>query len=398
MTRLAKRLAGLEESVTLLITAKAAELRAQGRDIIGFGAGEPDFDTPENIKEAAIKAIRDGKTKYTPVGGIPELKDAIRAKFSRDNFLDYRRDEVIVSCGGKHSIFNLFQAVLEPGDEIIIPAPYWVSYPVMAALAGATPVIVQTTEAKGFKMSSQAFEKAITKATKAVVINSPSNPTGAAYTEAELRRLGEIALEKGVLIVTDEIYEELAYDGFKNTSIASTAKELKANCVVLNGVSKAYAMTGWRIGYAAGPSEIIKAMTSIQSQSTSNPASISQWAAVEALNGTQAFIPAMVKEFQARRDTMVSALNAIPNVSAFKPQGAFYVFANVSGLYGKTSAGRAVNGSAELATWLLDVVGIAVVPGSAFGNDDYVRLSYATSMKNIAEGIRRLGTAAAMLG
>lgn len=390
MTKLASRLAGLEESVTLLITAKAAELRAQGRDIIGFGAGEPDFDTPDNIKEAAIKAIQGGKTKYTPVGGIPELKDAIRAKFRTDNSLEYKRDEVIVSCGGKHSIFNLFQAVLDKGDEIIIPAPYWVSYPVMAGLAGATPVILQTTEADGFKMSLQAFEAACTPATKAVVINSPSNPTGAAYTERELKALGQAALKKGVLVITDEIYEKLAYDGFQVTSIASTAKEMKDNCVVLNGVSKAYAMTGWRIGYAAGPAPIIKAMTSIQSQSTSNPASISQWAAVEALNGTQAFIPAMVNEFAARRDTMVAALNGIGGVSAFKPQGAFYVFANVSGLYGKTASGRAIKGSADLAAWLLDVAGVAVVPGEAFGNDDYVRLSYATSMKNIAEGIQRI--------
>ncbi|OGQ60461.1 MAG: aspartate aminotransferase [Deltaproteobacteria bacterium RIFCSPLOWO2_02_FULL_53_8] len=393
LARLADRLNGLEESVTLLITAKAAELRAQGRDIIGFGAGEPDFDTPDNIKEAAIKAIRDGKTKYTPVGGIPELKDAVRAKFRRDNALEYKREEVIVSCGGKHSIFNLFQAILDKGDEIIIPAPFWVSYPVMAGLAGATPVIVQTTEATGFKMTPEAFEAAITPATKAVVINSPSNPTGAAYTERELALLGEIALKKGVLVITDEIYEKLAYDGFQVTSIASTAKELKDNCIVLNGVSKAYAMTGWRIGYAAGPAHIIKAMTSIQSQSTSNPASISQWAAVEALNGTQAFIPAMVKEFAARRDTMVSALNAITGVSAFKPQGAFYVFANVSRLYGRSSEGRALKGSADLATWLLDVAGVAVVPGEAFGNDYYVRLSYATSMKNIAEGIQRFGAA-----
>ncbi|MBI5563067.1 MAG: pyridoxal phosphate-dependent aminotransferase [Deltaproteobacteria bacterium] len=387
--RLAKRLAGLEESVTLLITAKAAELRAQGRDIIGFGAGEPDFDTPANIKEAAIKAINAGKTKYTPVGGIPELKDAIRAKFKRDNGLDYRRDEVLVSCGGKHSIFNLFQAALDAGDEIIIPAPYWVSYPVMAALAGAKPVIVQTTEAHGFKMTPKAFEAAITPATKAVVINSPSNPTGAAYTEAELAAIAEAAVRKGVLVITDEIYEQLAYGGFKVVSIASTNKALKDNCVVVNGVSKAYAMTGWRIGYAAGPAEIIKAMASIQSQSTSNPASISQWAAVEALNGTQEFIPAMVREFEARRNAMADGLNAIPGITAFKPQGAFYVFANVSGLYGKE-----IKTSAGLATRLLDDAGVAVVPGEPFGNDDYIRLSYATSMKNITEGVKRIGEAA----
>lgn len=397
MIKLAGRLSGLEESVTLLITAKAAELRAAGRDIIGFGAGEPDFDTPANIKEAAIKAIRDGKTKYTPVGGIPELKDAIRAKFRRDNNLDYTRSEVVVSCGGKHSIFNLFQAVLDRNDEIIIPAPYWVSYPVMAAFTGAIPVIVQTSYADGFKMSPAAFEAAITPATKAVVINSPSNPTGAAYTEQELRELAVIALKKKILVITDEIYEKLTYDGFKSTSIASTLAELKANCVVLNGVSKTYAMTGWRIGYAAGPVEIIAAMTSIQSQSTSNPASISQWAAVEAVNGTQEFIPVMVREFGVRRDVMVDGLNAIPGIRAFKPQGAFYVFANVSGLYGKTGGSKVIKTSADLATWLLDETGVAVVPGEPFGNDNYIRLSYATSMKNIAEGVKRIGDATGQL-
>ncbi len=397
MIKLASRLNGLEESVTLAITAKANALRASGKNVIGLGAGEPDFDTPENIKEAAIKAIRDGKTKYTPVGGIIELKDAIIAKFKRDNDLAYTREQVIVSCGGKHSIFNLFQAIINPGDEVIIPAPYWVSYPAMVMLAGGRPVVVKTDEGTGFKMKPEEFLRAITPLTKAVVINSPSNPTGAAYTASELEGLAAIALDKGVLIISDEIYEMLAYDGFKPVSIASTSDKAARNTVVLNGVSKAYAMTGWRIGYAAGPAAIIQAMTNIQSQSTSNPASISQWAAVEALNGTQESIPMMVKEFASRRDAMVKALNAINGISAKTPVGAFYVFANVSGIYGRGLPGMRITDSSDLAVWLLDEAGVALVPGAPFGDDDYVRLSYATTMDNIVEGIRRIGEALAKL-
>lgn len=393
MIKLSSRLHGLEESVTLAITAKAKALKASGKDIIGFGAGEPDFDTPENIKNAAIKAIKDGQTKYTAVGGINELKDAIIAKLKRDNKLDYARDEVIVSCGGKHSIYNLFQAVLDTGDEIIIPSPYWVSYPVMAALAGAMPVIAATTEKSGFKMNAKDFVAHVTDRTKAVVINSPSNPTGAAYTAAELKALAEVALKHHVLIVSDEIYEDLTYVGFKSSSIASASYEIKGITVVLNGVSKAYSMTGWRIGYAAGPKEIIKAMTSIQSQSTSNPTSISQWAAVEALNGPQDTVHAMAKEFEKRRDVMVKALNAIKGVSAMTPQGAFYVFANTSGVYGKKFKDKTIKGSVDLATYLLDEAGVAVVPGEPFGNDDYVRLSYATSLGHVKDGVKRIGEA-----
>lgn len=397
MIRLSDRLSGLEESVTLAITAKARAMKAEGRDVIGFGAGEPDFDTPENIKEAAIRAIRDGQTKYTAVGGINELKDAIIGKFKKDNRLEYTRDEVLVSCGGKHSIFNLFQALLNPGDEVIIPAPYWVSYPVMVALGGGTPKVVHTKEADGFRMSPEAFQASIGPNTKAVVINSPSNPTGAAYTEKELEKIAEIALERGLLIISDEIYERLAYDGFKVTSIASLSKEAKKSTVVLNGVSKTYSMTGWRIGYAAGPKHLIKAMTNIQSQSTSNPASISQWAAVEAISGPQDAIDAMVAEFVKRRNAMVDGLNAIDGVSCLKPQGAFYVFPNVSGVFGRRFGDKSMKGSVDIANYLIDEAGIAVVPGEPFGDDNFVRLSYATSMENVTKGIKRIGEALAEL-
>ncbi len=397
MIKLSGRLSGLEESVTLAITAKARALRAEGRDIISFGAGEPDFDTPDNIKEAAIKAIRDGHTKYTPVGGIVELKDAIIGKFRRDNLLSYTRDEIIVSCGGKHSIFNLFQSILDPGDEVIIPAPFWVSYPVMVQLAGGVPVEFRTTEAEGFRMSAEAFREHITPKTKAVIINSPSNPTGAAYTEKELASIAAVALEKGVLIISDEIYEKIAYDGFKVTSIASVSDEVKKNTVVLNGVSKTYSMTGWRIGYAAGPAPVIKAMTSIQSQSTSNPASISQWAAVEAISGPQDALRAMVEQFGRRRNKMVEGLNAIEGISCFKPQGAFYVFANISRGLGRRHGDKTIKGSADMAEYLLDNAGVAVVPGQPFGDDSHIRLSYAISMEHVAEGVRRIGEAFARL-
>lgn len=397
MIKLASRMNGLEESVTLAITAKAKALKAQGCDIIGFGAGEPDFDTPENIKNSAVKAIKDGQTKYTPVGGIPELKDAVISKFKRDNDLVYSREEIIVSCGGKHSIYNLLQAVIDPGDEVIVPSPYWVSYPVMVRMAGGTPRIVATKESEGFKMSKAAFTSAITKATKAVIINSPSNPTGAAYAPDELKALAEIALKKNLLIISDEIYEKISYDGFRAVSIASLSDEVRKNTVVLNGVSKAYSMTGWRIGYAAGPKEIIQAMTNIQSQSTSNPSSISQWAAVEALNGPQGFIGEMVKEFEARRNAMADGLNAIAGVRCARPVGAFYVFANVSGLYGKKAEGKAMKGSVDLTNYLLDSAGVAVVPGEPFGDDNYIRLSYATSMANVVEGVKRIKDAAGRL-
>lgn len=397
MIKLSQRLNGLEESITLAITAKAKALKAEGKDIIGFGAGEPDFDTPLHIKEAAIKAIRDGHTKYTPVGGINELKDAVIGKFRQDNSLEYSRDEIIVSCGGKHSIYNLFQAILDTGDEVIIPVPYWVSYPVMVMMAGGAPRIIHTTEKSGFKITPAELSAHITKKTKAVVINSPSNPTGAAYTKKELEGLAGAALEKGILIISDEIYEKLVYDGFEQSSIASIADEVKKNTVVLNGVSKSYAMTGWRIGFAAGPKEIIKAMTNIQSQSTSNPASISQWAAVEALKTEDGMIAKMVKEFEKRRNVMVDGLNALDKISAFKPQGAFYVFANIGKALGRSYKGKSIKGSGDLAIHLLDEAGVAVVPGEPFGDDNHIRLSYATSLEHIKEGVKRIGKAIAEL-
>ncbi len=388
--RLSSRLDGLKESATLAITAKAKAMKAEGHDIIGFGAGEPDFDTPENIKEAAIKAIRDGHTKYTPVGGIPELKDAIIGKFSRENGLAYSRDEVIVSSGGKHSIYNLFNAILNPGDEVIIPSPYWLSYPAIVTLAGGTPVIVKTTQENGFKMTAEGLAGRITGATKALVINSPSNPTGAAYSAQELEAIAEVALKNGLLIVTDEIYEKIVYGGFKATSIASVSDSVKKSTVVLNGVSKTYAMTGWRIGYAAGPVDIIKAMTRLQSQSTSNPASISQWAALEALSGDQSAISVMVTEFDRRRAAMCDGLSAIQGVSCTRPEGAFYVFPKISFVFGKKSGDTVIDGSVALAKYLLDAVGVAVVPGEPFGDDKCVRLSYATSYENVIEGVRRI--------
>jgi aspartate aminotransferase len=393
MFRLSGRLDGLKESATLAITAKAKALKAAGHDIIGLGAGEPDFDTPGNIKEAAIKAIRDGQTKYTPVGGIAELKDAIIAKFIRDNALAYTPEEVIVSCGGKHSLYNLFQAVLNAGDEVIISAPYWVSYPPMTELAGGVPVIVKTSEGNGFKMTPEEFKANITERTRAVVINSPSNPTGSAYTKGELEKLAEVALGKDLLIITDDIYEKLVYGGFEFASIASVTKEARERTVVLNGVSKAYSMTGWRIGYAAGPANIIKGMTKIQSQSTSNPASISQWAAVEALNGPQDAVAVMAAEFVKRRDFMVQGLRAIDGVKCFRPEGAFYVFPNFSAVYGKSFKGGVITGSMDLAKYLLDEAGVAVVPGEPFGDDNCARLSYATSMKNLEEALKRIAGA-----
>jgi aspartate aminotransferase len=386
MLKLSSRLDSLEESVTLAITAKAKALKAEGRDIVGLGAGEPDFDTPLNIKEAAIEAIRTGQTKYTAVGGIVELKDAIIEKFKSDNGLGFDRSEIIVSCGGKHSIYNLFQALLNVGDEVVIPGPYWVSYPAIVTISGGTPVVVATTEATGFKMTPEAFSAAITPRTKAVIINSPSNPTGAAYSRAELEAIAEVALKNNLTIVTDDIYEKLIYDDFEFTSIASVSKEVCASSVVLNGVSKAYSMTGWRIGYAAGPKELIGAMTKIQSQSTSNPASISQWAAVEALTGPQDSIAMMCKEFVKRRDVMVAGLNAIEGVTCPVPHGAFYCFPNVSGLYARNN----VEGSVELAAYLLDSAGVAVVPGSAFGDDSALRLSYATSLDMVEEALARI--------
>lgn len=394
---LSQRAKAIKPSPTLAIDAKAKALKAQGVDVIGFGVGEPDFDTPRNIKDAAIKAIEMGFTKYCPVGGTDDLKDAIIEKLKRDNGISYERGEIIVSCGAKHSLYNIAMTVLEKGDEVIIPAPYWVSYPDIVALADAKPVIVNTSEKNGFKMTAEEFRKAITPKTKAVIINSPSNPTGSSYSRKELEGIAEVAVEKKILIISDDIYEKLVYDGFEFISIASIGKEVKDLTIVVNGVSKAYAMTGWRIGYAAGAKEIVTAMTNIQSQSTSNPNSIAMKASTEALIGPQDAVNAMVGEFDKRRVYMVERLNKIKGITCLRPNGAFYAFPNITGLLGKSFNGKLIETSSDMATLLLDEVKVALVPGSAFGAEGFLRLSYATSMEKIKEGIDRIEKAVGMV-
>ena len=395
--RLATRVANIKPSETLAITAKANALKAEGRDVIGFGAGEPDFDTPANIKQAAIKAIEDGFTKYTPVGGTDELKDAIINKLKRDNSLVYKRSQIVVSCGAKHSLYNLAQALFETGDEVIIPAPYWVSYPDIVVLAGGKPVILNTLEKDGFKIKPEQLKSAITNNTRALIINGPSNPTGTVYSPEELKAIASVLIDEDILIITDDIYEKILYTKYPFANIASVESKLKDRTIVVNGVSKAYAMTGWRIGYAAGPEEIISAVSKIQSQNTSNPTSISQKASVEALNGDQSVVSMMVGEFRKRRDVIVAALNDIPNVKCLLPEGAFYVFPNVSGVYGLSYKGKKITSSTQLIDYLLDEANVAAVPGAAFGSDDHIRLSYATSLKNIEEGVKRIKNAIAKL-
>ena len=395
--KLSSRVAKIKPSETLAITAKANALRAQGRDVIGFAAGEPDFDTPVNIKNAAIKAIEAGFTKYTPVSGTDELKDAIAAKLKRDNDLEYKRSQIVVSCGAKHTLYNLAQVLFDPGDEVIIPAPYWVSYPDIVVLAGGCPVIVDTKKKDEFKMKPEQLKAAITKHTRAVIINSPSNPTGAAYTPEELKAIAAVLLDKDILIISDDIYEKIYYADFPFTNIASCEPKLKDRTIVVNGVSKTYAMTGWRIGYAAASEDIVAAINKIQSQNTSNPTSIAQKAAVEALCGDQKVVEKMVSEFRKRKDYIVYALEQIPGVKCFSPEGAFYVFPNVSKVYGHSYKDRKITNSTELIDYLLDEANVAAVPGVAFGSDDHIRLSYATSMKNIEEGIKRIKSAVSKL-
>jgi len=385
-----KRVQSIKPSPTLAIDAKAKALQQSGIDVVSFGAGEPDFNTPENIKKAGIEAIKSNFTRYCPVPGTPDLKNAIIAKLKRDNGLEYKPEEIIVSSGAKHSLYNLFQAVFNDGDEIIIPAPYWVSYPDMAILAGAIPVFITTEDKNNFKIDPNSIKKVITEKTKAIVINSPSNPTGSTYTVEELKEIAQICVENKILMISDEIYEKLVYDNFKFASTASVLPEAKNYTVVINGVSKAYAMTGWRIGYAAGPKEIITAMTSIQSQSTSNACSIAIKASVEALNGNQSEVEKMRIEFEKRRDYIVERLNKMEGVSCLKPSGAFYVFPNISKLLGKTYNGKQINNDVEFTDYLLETAKIAVVPGSAFGAEGYIRLSYATSKELIAAGMDRL--------
>ncbi|MFO1185118.1 MAG: pyridoxal phosphate-dependent aminotransferase [Bauldia sp.] len=391
MAFLADSLARIKPSATIGVTDKARELKAAGRDIIGLGAGEPDFDTPDNIKEAAIRAIRAGKTKYTAVDGIPELKAAIVAKFKRENNLDYKPAQVSVGTGGKQVLYNALMATVNPGDEVIVPAPYWVSYPDMVELAGGTPVAVETTMASGFKLTPEALDRAITKKTKWLIFNSPSNPTGAAYTRAEIKALAEVLLRHPhVWTMVDDMYEHLVYDGFKFTTLAEVEPKLYDRVLTVNGVSKAYAMTGWRIGYAAGPVQLIKAMATIQSQSTSNPSSISQWAAVEALNGPQDFIPKNAELFKKRRDLVVSMLNQAKGLHCPRPEGAFYVYPSCAGAIGKTIKGKPIANDEDFVTQLLEVEGVAVVHGSAFGMGPFFRISYATSVEQLEAACQRI--------
>lgn len=391
MYKITQRVKRVKPSPTIAIDTKAKQMMAQGIDVVNFGAGEPDFDTPEPIKEAAIKALKAGKTKYTPVGGILELKDAIIAKLQRDNQLTYTRDEIIVSCGGKHSLYNAAQVLFEAGDEVIIPSPYWVSYPDQVLLNDATPVIVPTSEEDGFCLKSEILEKAITPKTRAFLLNSPSNPTGGAYSKEKLAALAKVLEAHDLLCISDEIYEKITYDSFAQTSIASLSPKMKGLTLVVNGASKVYSMTGWRMGYAAGPKEIIQAMTKVQGQVTTNINAMTQWACVEALNGSQDFLKTWVAEFKKRRDFIVKKFNSIPGVRCFTPQGAFYVFPNIKATLGKkTGDGKTIQNSEELANYLLDKGQVAVVAGSGFGAEGYIRLSYATSMANIEKGMQRI--------
>ncbi len=381
--------------MTLAISAKAQTLKEQGIDVIGFGAGEPDFATPENIKQAAIEAIINNDTHYTIVSGTNALKDAIVEKFDHDNGLSYERNQLVVSCGAKHSFYNLAQVLWDTGDEIIIPAPYWVSYPDMVILANATPVIVSTDQSAGFKITAEQLQQSITKNTRAVVLNSPSNPTGSAYTKNELEALAEVILKNKLLVISDEIYEKIVFDGFEHVSIASLSKEMKRNTVVINGASKCFAMTGWRIGYLAASAEIASAVSKIQGQSTSNPTSISQAACLEALTGKQSptEIQKMVVEFNKRRDYLMDRYSKIDGISCYKPVGSFYTFPDFSGVYGKQWNGNTIKGSLDIAEFLIEEAKVALVPGIAFGADNNQRLSFATSMKNIIEGMDRIETA-----
>ncbi len=378
--------------MTMAISAKAQSLKEQGVDVIGFGAGEPDFSTPEAIKQAGIRAIENNDTHYTLVGGTNTLKDAIITKFQRDNGLSYDRKQIVVSCGAKHSFYNLAQVLWEEGDEVLIPAPYWVSYPDMVKLANATPVILNTDESTGFKITPEQLQSAVTAKSRALVLNSPSNPTGSAYTRKELEALAEVALKNKLLVISDEIYEKIVFDGFEHVSIASLSEEMKQNTVVINGASKCFAMTGWRIGYLAAEADIAGAVTKLQGQSTSNPTSIAQAACVEALTGNtiESEIQKMVVEFKKRRDALMERYEKIPGVSCYNPAGSFYSFPDFSGLYGKQWKDKTLQGSLDVAEFLIEEAKVALVPGIAFGADNNQRLSFATSMDNINEGLNRI--------
>ena len=399
MSVIAQRLSRIKPSPTNALTGRVAELKAAGRDVIGLGAGEPDFDTPSNISAAGKRAIDGGQTRYTPVPGTMELRQAIRGKFARENGLDYAPNQIIVSCGGKQVLYNALMATLDPGDEVIIPAPYWVSYPDMVLLAGGTPVIVEGREARGFKVTAGDLEAAITPRTKWVMLNSPSNPTGAAYTRGELGALADVILRHThVWVMADDIYEHVVYDGFEFTTVAQVEPRLLDRTLTVNGVSKAYAMTGWRLGYGAGPVELIRAMTVVQSQSSTHTSSVSQAAAVEALDGRQDFIQPRNQAFRERRELVVSMLNETEGVSCRTPEGAFYVYPSCAELIGRRAVdGRVITDDSAFCAWLLEGGGVAVVPGAAFGMSPYFRISYAASTESLAEGCLRIQRACAAL-
>ncbi|WP_291569428.1 pyridoxal phosphate-dependent aminotransferase [Clostridium sp. UBA4548] len=387
---LSKKAMQISPSLTLAITAKAKKMKAEGIDVIGFGAGEPDFNTPKNIQQAAIKAIEQGLTRYTAASGIIELKEAIVEKFKKDNNLTYKTSQIIISTGAKQCLANVFQAILNPGDEVIVGIPYWVSYPELIQLADGVPVFAQSEESNSFKLTVEELEKVVTENTKAIIINSPNNPTGTVYTKNELELLANFAKEKDLFIISDEIYEELLYGNEGHISIASLNEDAYNRTIVINGVSKAYAMTGWRIGYAAASEKITSLMSNIQSHTTSNPCSISQYASVEALKGDQSEVENMKKEFKARRDFMVDRINSINNLSCVKPEGAFYVMVNISKVLNKEIDGKVIKDSLTFSDLLLEKEKVAVIPGIAFGVDNFIRLSYATSMENIKNGLDRI--------
>jgi aspartate aminotransferase len=387
---LSKKAEQISPSITLAITAKAKKMKADGIDVIGFGAGEPDFNTPKNIQDAAIKAIQEGMTRYTAASGIIELKQAIIQKLKKENNLTYIPSQIIVSTGAKQSLANVFQAILNPGDEVLIGVPYWVSYPELVKLADGEPVYVETEEINAFKLTIESLNRALTSKSKAIVLNSPNNPTGTVYTKQELIEIADFAKVNNLIIISDEIYEKLLYGNNGHISIASLSEDAYNRTIVINGVSKAYAMTGWRIGYAAASTEMVALMSNIQSHTTSNPNSIAQYASVEALNGQQDDVNKMIEQFKHRRDYMVERINSINNLSCIKPEGAFYVMVNISNILNKSIDGKVIKDSLTFSDLLLEKEKVAVIPGIAFGVDDFIRLSYATSMENIKNGLDRI--------
>jgi aspartate aminotransferase len=397
MTKLAEKTKLIKPSVTLAIAAKAGKLRAEGIDVVNFSAGEPDFDTPQRIKDAAIEALRKGMTKYTDVKGIEPLREAIAEKYQREHGLAYRKEDVLVSCGAKHSIYNILQAVVNPGDEVVIPAPYWVSYSDMALLAGGVPKLIPTNESTSFRIKPAQLQPALTPKTRVFLLNSPCNPTGASYSRDELQAIAGVLEKHDCLVVADDIYEKIVYDEFQIANIVALCPALRDRTIIVNGVSKTYAMTGWRIGYALGPSDIIAAAAKIQSQSTSNPTSIAQWAALEAIRGPQEELAPMVREFHKRRNVIVDKLNAVDGIHCLRPQGAFYVFPNIAALLGKTANGKRLGSPCELADYLLDEAKVAGVPGEDFGSNEHIRFSYATSLEDIEKGCARIRQAVAKL-